>query len=239
MYRLYSPRQVSVAAFVGGPLAAAWLMAINFRRLGAPRKAITLVALTTLATLGLIWLAVRVDDVPHGVNILAPLAMVVLNRGLQLEDYHSHIAREGRSGSSWRAFGVIVGALVVTVALTMPFIGQLWRPSITDGKCQVMYSDGATVEEAHATCKELVELQVINDHRATVVISRPHGHPVVEFVVGDEFRTKPEVVHVFHRLTDPLSTTVFHGEHVDVYLDNDSLEPKVKLVWEARPSGEH
>lgn len=49
IHPMYSPGQVALATFLGGPLGGGWLMAVNYKRLGEPAKMRAAIGLSVLA----------------------------------------------------------------------------------------------------------------------------------------------------------------------------------------------
>jgi hypothetical protein len=114
MYPMYSPGQIAVATFIGGPLAAAWLMAVNFRRLGSLRAAVASVAVALFVVFGLGTLVVTTGITPPLGFVVFGLTVLVQGV-LQGNEFRSHLARQGRVDSWWSAIGVSI----VTLALSL------------------------------------------------------------------------------------------------------------------------
>lgn len=121
---LYSVANIALASFLGGPLAAGWLVSINYRRMNEPRAARHALVQGGVATVALVGLmiglpAAWIEQVP-GVTI--PLIYTgliwVLAERLQGRALAAHFARGGLRHSLWRAVGVsLIAALPVAVIL--------------------------------------------------------------------------------------------------------------------------
>lgn len=103
----YSSNQIFAASLIGGPIAAAWFAASNFRALGQFTKARRVILWSVLAAAVLTGLAVVLpDSIP---NFAVPLAYSVAIRALAESLFksvvHSH-SGAGLSGSWWRVVGV-------------------------------------------------------------------------------------------------------------------------------------
>jgi hypothetical protein len=238
---LFSPGQVAGATFFGGPVGGGWLLAMNYRRLGAPGKARMALVLSVLAMAALVAAGLVL---PRGLGsvlaIVDVVAMSTIAMTLQGEDFERHVALGGRRGSSWHAVGIGIASLAICVGLGAAF-GASYAvlhlpPHIAIGKVDVRYADGATLAEAQAVGDTLVALgAAATDTGQTIEVRRAAGRPVVAFVVQDFVFSSDGMVLHFHDLANKLSSKVFAGGPVDIWLTDDELQPRRKLDWKARP----
>ena len=99
---LYTIPSIALASFLGGPLAAGWLVSINFRRLNEPRAARAAVINGVLATVALVSMMVALP--PHwasrlpGITIPAIYTALIwfLAERFQGRPLAAHFARGGR-----------------------------------------------------------------------------------------------------------------------------------------------
>lgn len=139
-YRLYTPIQVAVGAFVGSPLAACWLVAHNYRVQGEGRTANQWIIGGVLGTIGLLLLAyVLPKDIPitggHIGYVVAFYNVQKMSNGALLA---AHEAAGGRRGSWWSVIGWSL--LAFTIVATLAIIGAFVLPdksSPADGIEQV------------------------------------------------------------------------------------------------------
>lgn len=104
---MYSAAQVGAATVLGGPLGGAWLIALNYRRLDAPRKAGTAIVLGVLAMAAVIALGLVASYGVIRLLVMLPGIMVAgLAELLQGPRYVRHVAIGGTRGSNWSAAGV-------------------------------------------------------------------------------------------------------------------------------------
>lgn len=238
---MYSPGQVTLAAFLGGPLGGGWLLALNYRRLAEPGKARAAIALSVLALAALGTVAFLLPEGAASPLAIVPVVtMLWVARQLQGRAYERHVAVGGSAGSSWRAAGVgLVGAVITLAAFVAIGIGaaMLSAPhGITVGNARVLYTGGATRVEAEAVGQELLAQGYGREGaRFTVELTRDRGRNVVAFVMTDAARSDDRTQLEFHRLAESLSDKAFEGSQVDIWLTDSGLEPRVKLRWEARP----
>ena len=118
---IYKNLHIQLATFFGGPLAATWLIAENFKQLGQNEKiknswiwgiAIFIVFIALVFTIPESW---------HIPNYMIPLICLglasVITKKLQGERIQQHILDGGRIYSAWRAIGIGIICLVITVAV--------------------------------------------------------------------------------------------------------------------------
>lgn len=128
---LYSSFQVGLAAFLGGPFAACWLLATNFAALGKPdarRQALLWGAVSTALLLALSFtLPAKFPQAVIPITYTVGLSQAA--RTYQGAAFAAHLAAGGRLGSYWRVVGVALSSLVVLVALGVA-IGILLQGSL-------------------------------------------------------------------------------------------------------------
>ena len=129
-FKLYSSRQVGLAAFLGGPLGGALLLAINFRRLGRRGSARNSILLGVLAMFAFIALALALPGPAQAfpLTLLAAVAGYKIATWLQDEEYEAHIGQGGRKVSTWNVAGLgVTAALCGTVACVAIFAHEETR----------------------------------------------------------------------------------------------------------------
>jgi hypothetical protein len=119
----YSIKQITVAAFLGGPLAAFWLLAANYRLFRQSRNALFAIVAGILGTIAILAIAVILP--PWFPNVVLPIAYTLGLRGLadilQGALLDEHVRNGGRVGSWWVVIGVSVLGIVVLVGLAFAF----------------------------------------------------------------------------------------------------------------------
>jgi len=117
-YKLYSPAQVTLAAFLGSPLSACWFFAANYRALGNAAAANRCLGWGALGTALLVALGFVL---PQEIRSVIPVASVVMvsqaARQAQGAAVEAHRAAGGRLGSWWAVIGVSLLALAVILGL--------------------------------------------------------------------------------------------------------------------------
>ena len=125
--RLYSPALITLATFLGAPVAGCILLAHNYRALGKTATARQILIWGTLGTVLLLVVAFFLPD--NFPNSALPIGYTVgMNQAVKKvhgKDYESHIASGGAKGSTWKAILTGVGCLCVIIAilLLIVFVG--------------------------------------------------------------------------------------------------------------------
>jgi uncharacterized membrane protein AbrB (regulator of aidB expression) len=117
---LYSARQISVASFIGSPLAAAMIAASNFRKLGQPTQARNLVLWGVIGTIVVMAIAfVLPDRIPQ---VFFPLAYSLGIRAAAAKSFDSIVKEQKDAGSKMGSWWPVIGnsifwMLIVLAAL--------------------------------------------------------------------------------------------------------------------------
>ena len=94
----------------------------------------------------------------------------------------------------------------------------------------VAYHDGASEAEARAVGKALISIGYFAEGRpVSVGIRRTDGRAVVAFTVIDAALADPQMHQAFREIGVALSDAAFGGQPVDVWLVDDTAEPRVRL----------
>jgi hypothetical protein len=121
-FKLYKDRAIYIATFIGGPLVAGYLIAMNFELLSEPgkaKKAWIVSICSTLVILAVLFLVPNIDKVP---NYLIPVIYTGIARYLVLRFQGAMIKTHEENGgqfySIWRTFLVgFIGLLVLLLII--------------------------------------------------------------------------------------------------------------------------
>jgi hypothetical protein len=239
--QLYSPGEVALATVFGGPLGGAWLLARNYRRLDARRKAYAALAIGALAMAAVVAIGLLIP--PTGVVFLLlfpPIVAIALAERLQGADHVRHAVIGGRTRSSWRALGVGVALIPIYLA---PILGGAIVHLVADspdmmmvGGNRVYYTAGVVPAEARKVGQELAILDP-DSHGGpwSFEVTRDGDRPVIGVVIPQREIVDPAADRAGRRLAERLSRAVYGGAPIDVWLLGSELQPRVKLRWESRP----
>ena len=125
---IYSPNQVFAGAFLGGPIAAVYLVWKNFKALGKEslaRQTILWGSVLVLATVAI--LPVLPEKPPHAVlpAIFGGLALAIASQ-FQMKKQAIRESNEYGFASFWRVAAVVVLSLIAIFVLIMAFLLILW-----------------------------------------------------------------------------------------------------------------
>ena len=113
----FSPRQVYVGTFIGGPIAAAYYLSKNFESMDKTNFANLSIAACLIFTVFLFWFTFQLPE--HFPNTLIPIAYSAIAAGIawqwQVSKEEVEAVESYGFQSNWKVAGVSVGALVVTV----------------------------------------------------------------------------------------------------------------------------
>ncbi|MHB8420545.1 MAG: hypothetical protein ACYDCL_20925 [Myxococcales bacterium] len=225
--KLYTPRQVAVAAFFGLPVAGGLALASSLRALDRRAEAARVLWLSGGATVLLIALGVLLPSNLHasfgdflGVWWLHHWAKGSIGPALE-----AHQAAGGRVRSTWSAFGLGTASLVVfigaTVGLTLAGpvgLREKLQDCAIDGDHQVCFADGAGIEDARAVLKALVAAGFEPGDKMDVKVRRPAGGVTVAFVVHGGLWKDPKVVDAFGVVGQLLRSHVFGSDALQILL---------------------
>ncbi|MDX2110159.1 MAG: hypothetical protein SFY80_07965 [Verrucomicrobiota bacterium] len=125
-YVLYSPAQVALGSFIGGPMSACWLMGENYKVLGntqAMRSTTVWGVVATSVALGMaLFMA---ETLPPGVLPIGyTCGLYFTAKQLQETTVQNHLAAGGALGSWWRvvAVGVVGMAVILGIAMALALL---------------------------------------------------------------------------------------------------------------------
>jgi hypothetical protein len=242
LYRMFSPGQMTGATFFGGPIGGAWLLAINYKRLGSARSAWLAIIAGVVATalLVVLGIALGANGASRSMGLVPIVAMSLLGKALQGAEFERHIARGGPRSSTWAAIGLGIASLGISLTLIFGgavFAAWMAQPgSVAFANNEVLYDKGGTETEARATGQELTTLGYFTPKsRAAALVRLEGSRHIVALVTRDFAFTDNAVQSQLHAMADALSREAFHGEPLDIWLTDGELEPHTVLHWEYRP----
>ena len=121
---LYKISAVGIATFFGLPVAGAWVITQNLKRLGRPRETRNVWLIGIALTVAVFVIGRLLPD--HVSNMPMAVATVTVMVGLAKQRYDPALkehAAAGRFASNWRAFGVSL--LFLLGVLAVLFVGAV------------------------------------------------------------------------------------------------------------------
>jgi hypothetical protein len=221
-YRLYDSTAVTIASFLGTPLAGATLMAINCRRLGKLGTAVWPFA-SAAALIGLaIGLGSRIPSWgTTAVSVSLVMAMKSVAEGLQGKAIADHLRRGGQLYSRWLASGIGLIWLTVIAAVFFTAI-YVQETKVTIGsKDEVYYSGGSTKDDAKALGAALQRIGYFQDIGTSVLLSKDKSGVVLSCVVKDGMWNQPAMVAGFEEVGREVAPSI-GGYPLELHLVNSS-----------------
>lgn len=234
-YKLFNAGAVTLASFLGAPLAGAVLMAINFRRLDRKRAANITMACGVGATAVLIGIcSILPDRIPIWVTAVPPLIVTIsLAQYFQGEELQLHTRRRGQLGSRWTAAGI--GLICLAVLFGLLFGAICIENAIADGKKinyssveEVRFSGQANQADARNLGDALKQAQFFDgENPKTVLLAKRTNGTTVSFVVGDGRWDNPNTIAAFHMMGDNHSKSL--GRPLMIRLCDSDLTVKKEI----------
>ena len=204
--KLFDPKAVTLATFLGSPICGGIVLAMNYRQLGRNASANKAVVLSLLGTIVLFAIGMVVPDkTPKPLLYLPPiLAMAAIAKALQGQIFEEHKRLGGAVRSLWAAAGIGLVGLVVIVGIVIAVVyGTTKSPGtrlVVGTKDEIFYSGTATASEAKALGDTLKTLEFFTDRGVSVVLSKGGAGTSVSFVVSDGAWDRPENVKAFESI---------------------------------------
>lgn len=233
---LYNVAAITIAAFFGTPLAAAALIATNFRRLGQPEKAKT----ALLAGLGVTVMALVIGHlVPQSLSLPIGIGLLMGVRGAAQSQQgpilDKHFSQGGPFESRWKALGISLiflaasCAIIFGVAAGAAYI-SMDRSKIRVGShCEVYYSGSASKQDAESLGKALQQLGFASSKGASIRLSKENGATAVAFAVKEGFWDEAGIPESFEEIGRQIAPSV-GGFPITVRLTNVAWETKKELM---------
>ncbi len=227
-FGVHSKSAIHLASFLGGPLAASYLLFENFRAFRDDKNArlsLTVgIAVTAAMMVLLIALPVQtVDALPKQlIPFLTVFAEYLVVKNYQAAKIDSHFASGGRRYTLWRAAGTGLAGLVLTAAPISLLLhdDSVLPPGklITFGKIQnSVYYDSTTIsfDQAQLLGLQLTSITFFNEEQQNCVsLTRSTDTIVIAVPTVDGAWNNPDAMGYFTAVQDTLQ----------------SLNPQAKIV---------
>jgi hypothetical protein len=210
-YSLYDSTSIGLATFFGSPVAGTGLMALNYRRLGQPRKALLTFAVGLAATALVIAFGTRIPS--YGTGAFA-IALVVATKNaarfLQGDAIDQHIVRGGPLGSRWVASGLSIATAAAAFGAIFLFVFVRDSSSKVSigSKDEVYFSGLATRNDAKNLRAALQAAGYFRDVGTSVILSKDANGTAVAFVVKDGVWDQSNMVSGFEEVVREIAPRI-------------------------------
>jgi len=242
-YKLASPGQIGLAAFLGGPLGGFLLMGHNYANCGRRAACWATVGVGALVAAAAVGSGFALSDTHPGLNLCLALPLwvgtYITAKLLQQRTYAAHRERGGAQASGWAVLGFSVLGAGVTVGAAAAAVGlyegrfRYKRLQVT-AKEEIYYTRDVTDAEARTLGQLLQEAQIFDGASKKAVRLRKEGQEYVLDVVLLFGFDDPNAHQGFRTLAGKLSHA-FGGKPVRVELCDRWLTPKKTLPAERKP----
>jgi hypothetical protein len=242
-YKLASPGQVGLVAFLGGPLGGFLLMGRNYANCGRRAACWAMVAVGALVAAAVVGSGFVLPDMHLGLNLCLALFLwvstYVTARVLQAPLFAAHRKQGGEQASGWAVLGFSVLGAGLTVGAAVGAAG-LYEVGFGDNRLQVTakeeiyYSRDVTEAEARTLGRLLQEAHFFNGGSEKTVQLRKDGQEYVLAIVLIFGFDDIQVHQEFRTLAGNVSHA-FGGKPVRVELCDRWLTPKKTLPAERKP----
>lgn len=118
---IYKNLHIQLATLIGGPLGTTWLLAENFKKLGHPEKIRKTWIWGILALMLLLLLSFLIPDDWKIPNFVFPVVCLGIasqvTKSTQGSAIQQHLSEGGAVYSPWRAFGIGLVCLILTLVI--------------------------------------------------------------------------------------------------------------------------
>ena len=222
-HRLYSIKQIGGVALVGGPLAAAWMVSSNFKRLGEPKKAVRtwivgIAGLVALLAIGIVLERRLGTSLGRAFAAPAALGAWALARRLQGGALNMHKSEGGQIERFWKAFVVAFGGITMTLTVAAVLLAAVSSVVTIDGHKVDLEGYAGKTDAVRATAV-LTELKVLTPKTQ---IRFTLGHTlktwIVKFRMKDSAAKDASTIAVFQDLAQELRRRAFYGQPLQMEL---------------------
>lgn len=118
--KLHSSLSIAIGSFIGGPLAAGFLIGENYRMLDEPKKASTSMIVSIMATIILIVLAILIPYDNNSIGIIMSFIYAIIAHNITESKQGEILTKHKYFGnlffSVWNAIGVGIVAMIMLIA---------------------------------------------------------------------------------------------------------------------------
>lgn len=232
-----------IACFLGSPIGAAVVFALNYFRLGKRTAAWATIAAGFLITVALLAVCLSLpDDIANnrltGVGIVGAQmgAAFAIGKWLQGPALEEHEARGGKIASAWYDAGIgllaLIPALILMfgmVVVANPTILTGYGTQIAFGKDEVFIAGDATPEDAERVASVLKEHGYFTDRGISVRLEIKNGRAELSLVFNEEYWHDEGAKQDLRVLGQALLELGYEGP-VTVHMCDDTFVPKTSVT---------
>lgn len=215
--KYFSIKSISVATYLGGPLAGGILVSLNFKRFQQNDKAFWTLIISFLATLVLMWAIFQIPDsmIEKVPNFLIPLLytpiVAFIAEKLQKQEIQKLEEQEGEKEHWWKAAGVGLLGAILTFAISFqiassepPFSGEKFLYGELEHE---IYYQGESIDEAflHSVAVDLERIGYFtNDFTQAAHIEEWKTRYIFSIYIDETFWENEEVLEQLRKFKKKL-----------------------------------
>jgi len=213
--KLYPLKHILWASVVGGPLAGTWMIATNFRRLGARRKSLaasllggSVVALVVILAFALERRFGKTGTLRLGAVL--GLAAYYLAKRFQGEAIATHSAQEGPSESAWKSMGVTAFSMILAILGAASLVSFLRPTVVIGGSHEIELVGMATRSDAIRVGEVLTDIGLLRSGgHASVTLDRQPSSWILTVTVKEGGLENASLVKSFESVASALRSRIF------------------------------
>ncbi|MCX6311717.1 MAG: hypothetical protein NT084_08775 [Bacteroidetes bacterium] len=240
--KIFREKPIYIATFLGGPLAAGYIMAHNFKIFGEPAKAKMAWLISILVSILLLWMVMKMPTSVKIPNQLIPLIYTGIAYGLvyyyQGRNIETHLKKGGKYFSGWRVAGVTSISLVILCALI--FSGLYFTDVTLNSSCKaygltenkIYYkSSNITVAELDKIAKTLEDVgEFTNDKSIDIYVKKGVGNYAITYTLMGKASEDPEIIKYFESERNKIQKE-FPSDHIIIQFSSEGkLDDVVKIL---------
>jgi len=242
-YRLASPFQIGLAAFLGGPPSGFLLMGRNYAKCGRPAACWVTLAIGVLVTAAALATVFVLPETNRAINVWIGvplwLGTYLAAKHLQGPTFQAHRKCGGAQASGWAVLGFIVLGVALTlgcavgtaVVYEIGFGDQTLQVTAVE---EIYYSRDVPEAEARTLARVLQQQGIFDGvHESSVRLHKDSEGYVLIVILALGFND-PQVHQDYRALAGEVSRA-FAGKPVRVELCNEWETPMMKLPAERKP----
>jgi hypothetical protein len=239
--KIYKDRAIWAGTFLGGPLVAGYLIAVNFNVFNDPAKAKKTWIYSIIATcviFGGLYLIPNPEKIPKQIIPLIYTAIAYyIVQHYQGTKINSHINSGGQTYNWWRAFGI---GLIGTVITVLPFIALAYftdptftATSKTYGtlKHEILFNkNNISEDEINQIANGLTQTTFFDEAQKKQVFVKKDGKKyIIIIAVIDNTWNDPIALSPFIQLRADLQTLFPNNKIVlDLCIDLDNIKKRLE-----------
>jgi hypothetical protein len=242
--KVFKDKAIGTGAFIGGPLAAGYFLAENFKATNQPEKVKTTWIITILATIAIFSIAFMIPANSKFPNQIIPAIYTFIAYLLFKNYQEKQVLEKIESGGTYHSWWRVIGASVISLLITGAIIGVGIFAMIELEEGQIATKQyGLTVKhEIEYNTSNLTELEV--DHiadgfiehaffdldTAKYVYAEKAGDTYILFIpISELYINDLEMTKELKELRDQMDTYIT-DKTVKIKLVIDSLDNVVQII---------